>query len=63
MTTIVQCPTCSIDVPWVSEQKYRPFCGERCQLIDFGGWATESFRVAGEAAVDEASLGAEDMDY
>jgi len=62
MTTIVQCPTCKVDVPWINEQKHRPFCSDRCQLIDFGGWATESFRVAGEPSFDEASLDAEDLD-
>ena len=24
---------------------YRPFCSERCKLIDFGAWATEKYRV------------------
>lgn len=41
MTTIVPCPTCRIPVEWCSENAYRPFCSERCQLIDLGEWAQE----------------------
>jgi len=26
----------------------RPFCSERCRLIDLGAWASERFRIAGE---------------
>ena len=39
--TEVRCPTCKQIVAWVSENKFRPFCSERCQLIDFGDWAAE----------------------
>lgn len=33
--------------------KWRPFCSERCKLIDLGAWAAESYRVP----VDEAKDG------
>jgi hypothetical protein len=29
------------------ESTFRPFCSERCKLMDLGGWATERYRVAG----------------
>lgn len=44
--TIVNCPTCNPDVIWKPESKYRPFCSERCQLIDLGEWANEEKRIA-----------------
>ena len=44
---VVQCPRCSIDVAWKPENKWRPFCTERCKLMDFGAWANEEYRVAG----------------
>ena len=37
----VNCPTCSDTVLWVESNTWRPFCSERCQLIDFGDWASE----------------------
>ncbi|AFU19142.1 DNA gyrase inhibitor YacG [Actinobacillus equuli subsp. equuli] len=44
--TIVNCPTCHQEVIWKPESKYRPFCSERCQLIDLGEWANEEKRIA-----------------
>lgn len=57
----VPCPSCGTLTPWTSEQKWRPFCSERCKLIDLGLWATEQFRVPGEAA-DESQLPPSDRD-
>ncbi|MBI44323.1 DNA gyrase inhibitor YacG [Marinobacter lutaoensis] len=45
---IVQCPTCKQAVKWSEENRYRPFCSERCQLIDLGAWANEEYRVPSE---------------
>lgn len=42
---IVTCPTCSARVEWTPASKWRPFCSERCKLIDFGAWANESYRI------------------
>jgi endogenous inhibitor of DNA gyrase (YacG/DUF329 family) len=39
-------PRCGVAVVWNDESRFRPFCSERCQLIDFGVWATESYRIA-----------------
>ena len=36
---IVACPTCKATVKWTSQNPYRPFCSERCKLIDLGAWA------------------------
>ncbi len=30
---------------------FRPFCSERCKLIDLGQWADEKFRIPSEEAV------------
>ena len=38
---IVPCPTCSKSVHWTQSNPYRPFCSERCKLIDLGAWADE----------------------
>lgn len=52
---IVICPTCRKAVHWSADNAYRPFCSERCRLIDFGGWANETHRIPGEEALDEKS--------
>lgn len=45
---VVACPTCSKDVPFVPESKWRPFCSERCRLIDLGAWFDEEHAIPGE---------------
>ncbi len=42
MTTVVKCPTCDTAVIWQPISEFRPFCSERCKLIDLGEWASES---------------------
>ena len=44
----VACPRCGAPTPYAPENKWRPFCGERCKMIDLGAWATESYRVEAE---------------
>jgi endogenous inhibitor of DNA gyrase (YacG/DUF329 family) len=41
----VSCPRCGAQVPWIANNRYRPFCSERCKLIDLGDWAAEKNRV------------------
>lgn len=50
---IVKCPTCKAPVPWVAEQVFKPFCSQRCQLIDLGDWATEAHKIPGEPVFSE----------
>lgn len=42
---MVRCPQCGGESLWSAENKYRPFCSERCKLIDLGAWASEDYRV------------------
>ena len=50
MTAMVKCPTCRRPVEWSEQSAYRPFCSERCRLIDLGAWFTEQNKIAGEDA-------------
>jgi endogenous inhibitor of DNA gyrase (YacG/DUF329 family) len=42
----VNCPTCQTNVIWAATSEHRPFCSERCQKIDLGAWADESYSIA-----------------
>jgi hypothetical protein len=53
----VKCPTCQREIDW-SQSPCRPFCSERCRLIDLGAWLTEKNAIPGEAAPDESGHGA-----
>jgi endogenous inhibitor of DNA gyrase (YacG/DUF329 family) len=48
----VSCPRCGAKVAWLHENRYRPFCSERCKLFDLGDWATEKYRVPVEENKD-----------
>lgn len=41
----VQCPTCQKSITWSTDNPFRPFCSERCKLIDLGAWADESYAI------------------
>lgn len=47
LPTKVSCPTCQKSVAWDEQSPHRPFCSKRCQQIDFGEWASESFTIPG----------------
>lgn len=44
---LVKCPTCEKMVEYEGNE-FRPFCSERCKLIDFGSWADEEFALPAE---------------
>ena len=44
----VACPRCGKLTPFAPSNKWRPFCSERCKMIDLGAWAAESYRVPTE---------------
>jgi endogenous inhibitor of DNA gyrase (YacG/DUF329 family) len=54
---VVTCPNCGKPVEWRSENRYRPFCSERCKQIDLGAWANEEYRVP---SVDPGSADSSD---
>ena len=49
---IVNCPACGGDSVYGSSNPYRPFCCARCKGIDFGAWASESFRLPEDTPPD-----------
>lgn len=48
--TFFPCPVCSTITRYHPDNPNRPFCSERCRLIDLGQWFEEGYRVAGESA-------------
>ena len=41
----IPCPTCKKLTEFSPSNKHRPFCSERCQMIDLGDWANETHRI------------------
>ncbi|HEY0666131.1 MAG TPA: DNA gyrase inhibitor YacG [Gallionella sp.] len=42
---LITCPQCGTEHAWDTANPFRPFCCERCRLIDLGRWANEEYRV------------------
>jgi endogenous inhibitor of DNA gyrase (YacG/DUF329 family) len=53
MTFAPRCPICRTPIEWEGNP-HRPFCSDRCRLLDLGAWASERYRVPGERVVPEA---------
>ncbi len=56
MSKTVKCPTCGKAVTWGPESPWRPFCSERCKLIDLGEWAAEGHRIPGDEILPDEFL-------
>lgn len=41
----IRCPYCQQETVYSLENPFRPFCSERCKILDLGEWADESYRV------------------
>lgn len=52
MSKTVPCPNCGKPVIWSPESEWRPFCSERCRLIDLGEWLDERHRISEPADSD-----------
>jgi endogenous inhibitor of DNA gyrase (YacG/DUF329 family) len=50
MPATVKCPTCGRSIEWSEQSPFRPFCSERCRVIDLGAWLTEKHAIPGEEA-------------
>ncbi len=48
----VNCPTCQREVEWSEQFPFRPFCSERCRMVDLGAWFAEERSLPGDE-VDE----------
>ncbi len=58
----MKCPTCGKQAEW-KDNPYRPFCSERCKLVDLGRWVDEEYRVAGESISKEPKDKTADEDH
>ena len=51
---LVTCPACGGPSLYAPENRWRPFCSERCAQIDLGAWASEAYRVPDRPAVPDS---------
>lgn len=52
VTRVVKCPSCSQPVVWGTASTFKPFCSDRCRLLDLGAWATEKYAIPAASPPD-----------
>ncbi|MDD2808856.1 DNA gyrase inhibitor YacG [Rhodoferax sp.] len=55
---LVRCPSCGGDSIYAPSNRFRPFCSERCKLMDLGAWASEQFSLPDVPPDDDLAAGA-----
>lgn len=59
----ITCPNCGKQDTWNPQNTYRPFCSERCKLIDLGEWASDIRKIPGDPVdPDVSSMDPQDTD-
>lgn len=54
----VTCPGCGGPSRFAPDNRWRPFCSERCRTADLGAWAEDRYRVAADPQADADDPGA-----
>lgn len=44
---VIKCPNCGKETEYKGNE-FRPFCSERCKMLDFGAWADEEYTLPAE---------------
>lgn len=53
MSIIINCPTCSKEIEYSLENPFRPFCSERCRILDLGAWANAEYALSAQPETEE----------
>ena len=53
MAPIVDCPICGRKSEFSPANRWRPFCSERCKMIDLGVWATGGYAIGADSSTPD----------
>jgi len=53
MSNIISCPICKNNTNLDNSNLFRPFCSERCRLIDLGKWVDEKYSITDRSSDDD----------
>ena len=59
---VLPCPRCGEPVTWNHEARWKPFCSERCKMVDLGAWFMEEHVIPGKPAEHEPGKPRDDDD-
>ena len=55
----IRCPRCRKEATWEGNP-FRPFCSERCKLIDLGNWSSGKYVISTPLKPGESGGGLSD---
>ena len=56
----LHCPICQAELSATAEDlTYRPFCSQRCKLVDLHNWLSGAYRIS--TPLDPAEIGDDDF--
>lgn len=58
---MVKCPQCGRLALFSEENPFRPFCSERCKLIDLGEWASGGYSIPVKPESSSDALSIDDL--
>lgn len=56
----IVCPNCKKKTTW-EENPFKPFCSERCKLIDLGKWASGEYKIEAKDSDSEEDIPGEQV--
>lgn len=56
MKGTIPCPICKNNTRLDYSNLNRPFCSERCRLIDLGKWVDEKYGIADASTIDDEQI-------
>ncbi|MDI1362822.1 DNA gyrase inhibitor YacG [Methylotenera sp.] len=60
---LVACPHCKKLSEFSPSNAFRPFCSERCKMIDLGLWASEQYAIPVEIKEDDLEQEFSDVNF
>jgi len=54
---VTKCPICGVGFDPEADRRNRPFCSERCRLVDLSRWLRGEYVIPGRSALDPEVLG------
>ena len=62
----INCPICGNQNTWRLDNQFKPFCSDRCKLIDLGDWVSENRKIPGKSIAVDLTVainnGSDDLD-
>lgn len=55
--TLAKCPICGTKFDPSPDRKHKPFCSERCRMVDLSRWLGGEYVIPGPPAIDLDAFG------